>query len=86
MAPGLLFNGAVECCDGTHQYHDTLALTVHQIGVCLVSYAGNQGSWSTRLFRRDLRESHGDPVTVMTALLERRGKRAGLNQPEVIQA
>lgn len=79
---GLLFNGAVECCDGTHQHHDTLALTIHQIGVCLVSYAGNQGSWSTRLFRRDLRESHGDPVEVMTALLERRGERAGLNQPD----
>jgi hypothetical protein len=79
---GLLFNGGVECCDGTHQHHDTLALTVHQIGVCLVSYRGNQGSWSTRLFRRDLRESHGDPVEVMTALLERRGRRAGLNQPD----
>jgi hypothetical protein len=79
---GLLFNGAVECCDGTHQHHDTLALTVHQIGVCLVSYTGNQGSWSTRLFRRDLRESRGDPVEVMTQLLERRGRRAGLNQPD----
>jgi hypothetical protein len=79
---GLLFNGGVECCDGTHQQHDTLALTVHQIGVCLVSYAGNQGSWSTRLFRRDLREQHGDPVETMTALLERRGHRAGLNQPD----
>lgn len=79
---GLLFNGGVECCDGTHQYHDTLALTVHQIGVSLVSYAGNQASWSTRLFRRDLRESHGDPTEVLFALLERRGKRAGLNQPD----
>lgn len=79
---GLLFNGAVECCDGTHQQHDTLALTVHQIGVCLVSYRGNLGSWSTRLFRRDLRESHGDPVEVLTALLDRRGRRAGLNQPD----
>lgn len=79
---GLLFNGAVECCDGTHQQHDTLALTVHQVGVCLVSYAGNQGSWSTRLFRKDLRETRGDPVEVLTALLERRGKRAGLNQPD----
>src|SRR5688572_316177 len=51
---GLLFNGGVACCDGTVQLHDTLALTVHQIGVCLVAYTGNQGSWSTRLFRRDL--------------------------------
>jgi hypothetical protein len=78
----LLFRGEVECCDGTHQQHDTLALTVHQIGVCLVSYQGNRGSWSTRLFRRDLRESHGDPVEVMTSWLERRGKRAGLNRPD----
>ena len=68
---GLLFNGGVACCDGTHQSHDTLALTVHQIGVCLVTYAGNQGSWSTRLFRRDLRESHGDPVEATLRLLDR---------------
>ncbi|VTT97838.1 Uncharacterized protein OS=Roseiflexus sp. (strain RS-1) GN=RoseRS_2255 PE=4 SV=1 [Gemmataceae bacterium] len=79
---GLLFNGGVTACDGTTQAHDTLALTVHQIGVCLVSYTGNQGSWSTRLFRRDLREDKGDPVAVMNELLERRGLRAGLNQPD----
>ncbi|HYH64770.1 MAG TPA: hypothetical protein VD866_08770 [Urbifossiella sp.] len=79
---GLLFNGGVEACDGTHQRHDSLALTIHQIGVCLVSYTGNQGSWSTRLFRRDLREDLGDPVENMLALLERRKHRAGLNQPD----
>jgi hypothetical protein len=79
---GLLFNGQVACCDGTNQVHDTLALTIHQIGVCLVTYAGNQGSWSTRLFRRDLRESHGDPVEETLRLLEARGRRAGLNQPD----
>lgn len=79
---GLLFNGGVAACDGTHQDHDTIALTVHQIGVCLVSYTGNHGSWSTRLFRRDLRESHGDPVDETLRLLEARGRRAGLNQPD----
>jgi hypothetical protein len=79
----LLFNGGVAACDGTHQMHDTLALTVHQIGVCLVSYAGNAGSWSTRLFRRDLREDRGDAVDwLMAELLERRHRRAGLNQPD----
>jgi hypothetical protein len=78
----LLFNGGVACCDGTVQLHDTLALTVHQIGVCLVAYTGNQGSWSTRLFRRDLREEKPDPVETMQALLERRARRAGLNQPD----
>lgn len=79
---GLLFNGGVACCDGTTQAHDTLALTVHQIGVALVAYTGNVGSWSTRLFRRDLREDRGDPVELLMTFLERRGKRAGLNQPD----
>jgi hypothetical protein len=78
----LLFNGGVACCDGTVQLHDTLALTVYQIGVCLVAYTGNQGSWSTRLFRRDLREERGDPMETLKALLARRGRRAGLNQPD----
>ncbi len=79
---GLLFNGGVEACDGTVQTHDTLALTVYQIGVSLVSYMGNQGSWSQRLFRRDLRESRGDPVAETIALLNARSNRAGLNQPD----
>ncbi|MBX9581444.1 MAG: hypothetical protein K2X87_14175 [Gemmataceae bacterium] len=77
---GLLFNGGVACADGTHQHHDTLALTIHQVGVCLVGYLGNQGSWSTRLFRRDLRESHGDPVEETFRLLEARGRREALNR------
>jgi hypothetical protein len=79
---GLLFNGGVEACDGTVQTHDTLALTLYQIGVCLVSYSGNQGSWSTRLFRKDLRAEHADPVGEMLEILERRQRRAGLNQPD----
>ena len=79
---GLLFNGGVEACDGTVQVHDTLALTVYQVGVCLVSYRGNQGSWSTRLFRRDLREAHADPVGDMLTALDTRRERAGLNQPD----
>ncbi|MEO2090176.1 MAG: hypothetical protein ABGY75_11845 [Gemmataceae bacterium] len=78
----LLFAGRVQACDGTVQTHDTLALTVYQIGVCLVSYCGNAGSWSTRLFRKDLREEHPDPVGDLVAVLERRGRRAGLNQPD----
>jgi hypothetical protein len=79
---GLLFNGGVEACDGTVQTHDTLALTLYQIGVCLVSYCGNQGSWSTRLFRKDLRAAHADPVGELLEILERRQRRAGLNQPD----
>lgn len=48
---GLLFNGGVEACDGTIQIHETLPLTIYQIGVSLVSYRGDQGTWGQRLFR-----------------------------------
>jgi hypothetical protein len=79
---GLLFNGGVEACDGTQQTHDTLPLTIHQVGVSLVSYQGNQGTWGQRLYRRDLRVSGKNPVEEMVETLERREHRGGLNQPD----
>jgi hypothetical protein len=78
---GLLFNGGVEACDGTIQLHDTLPLTIYQVGVCLVSYQGHQGTWGQRLFRRDLRVASDDPAAEMVELLRRRDSRGGLNQP-----
>lgn len=78
---GLLFNGGVEACDGTHVVHDTLPLTIHQIGISLVSYRGDQGTWCQRLFRRDLRVRSGDPITELSELLAKRARRGGLNQP-----
>jgi hypothetical protein len=77
---GLLFNGGVEACDGTQLAHDTIPLTILQIGVCLISYRGDQGTWVQRLFRRDLRAASDDPTTEMLELLERRQLRGGLNQ------
>jgi hypothetical protein len=71
---GLLFNGGVEACDGTIQIHETLPLTIYQIGVSLVSYRGDQGTWGQRLFRRDLRQKGAD-VEEMMQFLERRAKR-----------
>ncbi len=72
---GLLFNGSVEACDGTSLVHDTLPVTIAQIGVSLVSYQGNQGSWVHRLYRRDLRVGGIDPIEEVMALLERRRRR-----------
>src|SRR6266566_2599847 len=72
---GLLFNGGVEACDGTSLMHDTLPITIAQIGVSLVSYQGDQGTWVHRLFRRDLRVGGFDPIDEALALLERRSKR-----------
>jgi hypothetical protein len=76
---GLLFNGAVEACDGTNQVHDTLALTIHQIGVSLVSYRGERDSWQQRLFRRDVHLRGDDPAEAVMDLLRRRERRGGLH-------
>lgn len=78
----VLFNGGVEACDGTTVTHDTLALTITQIGVCLVAYHGHSGSWIHRLFRRDLRSAVADPAEQAMALIERRQRRSGIDQPE----
>jgi hypothetical protein len=78
---GLLFNGGVEAADGRILAHDSLPLTVFQVGVSLVSYQGNQGVWGHRLYRRDLRVSDSDPMQSLIELLERRQQRDGLNRP-----
>lgn len=76
----ILFNGAAEACDGTVATLDTLPITITQIGVCLVSYRGDQGSWVHRLFRRDLRSKGGDPVQETMKLLENRYRRGALDR------
>jgi hypothetical protein len=76
---GLLFNGGVEACDGTVAVHDTLPLTIYQVGVSLVSYRGDRGTWHQRLFRRDLRQRGLDPVEEALQVLERRSERTALN-------
>jgi hypothetical protein len=76
---GLLFNGAVEACDATSVTHDTLPVTIFQIGVSLVSYQGDQGTWVHRLYRRDLRVGGLDPVDEALGILEQRKDRAGFD-------
>jgi len=78
----LLFNGAVEACDGTSVEHDTLPVTITQIGICLVSYQGDQGSWSQRLYRRDLRASTGNALDDLLALLDNRAQRGSTDNDE----
>jgi hypothetical protein len=78
----LLFNGGVEACDGTSVTHDSLTLTITQIGVCLVSYHGGSGSWVHRMFRRDLRGAISDPAEQALELVERRQRRGGIDQSD----
>lgn len=74
----VLFSGQLEACDGTTVTHDSLLLTVTQIGICLVSYQGSELSLSQRLFRRDLRSAVADPVAEARGLLERRKGRSAV--------
>jgi hypothetical protein len=76
---GVLFNGELEACDGTVVDHDTLVLTVTQIGVCLVSYQGEQRTLSQRLFRKDLHVGQGtDGRRRVIELLQRRRARSAV--------
>lgn len=72
----LLFRGGMEACDGVIQIHETLPLTIYQLGVALVSYSGNQGTWSQRLFRRDLQQSFADRLGAVLAALDRRDQKS----------
>lgn len=71
----VLFNGGVEACDANCNSHDTLVLGIIQIAVCLTSYRGDQGTWSYKLYRRDLRSKGMDPVNEALTLLENRSAR-----------
>jgi hypothetical protein len=77
---GLLFNGGVEACDGTVQVHDTLPLTIYHVGVSLVSYRGDEGTWCQRMFRKDLRQKGSDPADDLVEMLQRRSQRGALNR------
>ncbi len=77
---GLLFTGAVEAADGTHFAHETIPLTVNQIGVCTISYKGDQGTYVHRLFRRDLRAGGLDDLDQMLELLDRRMRRGAVGE------
>lgn len=79
---GLLFNGGVEACDGTNVVHDTIPITITQIGICLASYQGQGSSYVHRLFRRDLKVRGEDPVKEAIEMLENRSKRGSVGMEE----
>ena len=78
-----LFNGGTAAVDGSMKMHDTLPLTVIQIGIALVTYANDHAAWTHRVFRRDLR-SRSPEVTPqeLIDLLQNRRARGGLQQPD----
>lgn len=77
----VLFNGAIEVCDGTMKEFETLPVTITQIGVCLASYQGGQQSFAHRLYQRDLRVKSGDVLQDLLDLMDNRAAQAGSGGP-----
>jgi hypothetical protein len=75
-----LLNGGTLAADGTVVAHDSLVVTIAQIGVCVVNYLGESGEFKKQLFRRDVRVTADDPVQEMLALLDNRRKRTPVDQ------
>jgi len=69
---GLLFNAGVDACYGSLHVHQTLPLTIYQIGVSLVSYQGDRGNFCQRLYRHDLRQNIDNPIEETLRILEGR--------------
>ena len=67
-----MFNGAVTACGSTHVIFNTVPLSITQIGICLVNYERQHGSYYHRLFRRDLRFKSEDHVQEALDLIDKR--------------
>ena len=79
----VLFNGGVEACRSTVASHDTLALTITQLGVTLVNYQGDRGTWGHRLLRRDVRLNRGSIEDLaMEAIFQRQRSAGQMNEHE----
>jgi hypothetical protein len=69
---GFLFNGAVTACGSVSVMYDSLPISITQMGICLVNYQGQHGSYSHQLFRRDLKFNHSCTIQEAIELIERK--------------
>lgn len=79
---GFLFNGAVTACASTIASYQTVPLTINQIGVCLINYERQHGTYSHTLIRSpELRFKSENPLKDVINLIERRkGEEDGRNK------
>ncbi|RYZ39382.1 MAG: hypothetical protein EOO71_20360 [Myxococcaceae bacterium] len=81
---GLLFAGQVEGVNGISVSHETLPLDITQIGIGAVSYRGSSGTFSQRLFRREVAIDVENPYAEAEAYINMRENRShpGRNGPD----
>ncbi|RYZ16896.1 MAG: hypothetical protein EOO70_03350 [Myxococcaceae bacterium] len=73
---GYLFRGNVEAVNGRAVSHDTLALGITQLGIAAVGYGGSSGTFSQRLFRKEVTFQMDDPFKEAREYVERREIRS----------
>lgn len=73
---GLLFAGQVEAVNGMSVTHETLPLDITQLGIAAIGYGGSAGTFSQRLFRREVTVDAPDPVQEAMAYIEMRQNRS----------
>ncbi|MET0405712.1 MAG: hypothetical protein ABW123_25050 [Cystobacter sp.] len=71
----LLFPGRVEAVNSVVSSHDSLPIAITQIGVAIVSYGGDTGVFSQRLFRKEM-STQTDGRKLLREVFERRQARA----------
>ncbi|RKH08921.1 hypothetical protein D7V97_18070 [Corallococcus sp. CA053C] len=81
---GLLFAGQVEAVNGISVTHETLPLDITQLGIAAIGYGGTSGTFSQRLFRREVTVDAPDPYQEAAAYIEMRQNRShpGRNGPD----
>lgn len=78
---GLLFTGKVEAVHGNTANHESLPLGITQLGIALVGYGGTSGTFSQRLFRKEMAQQSASPVQdALDCIFSRTRRSAGPRQ------
>lgn len=73
---GLLFSGHVDAVRATSASHESLPISITQLGIAVVGYNGRFGTFSQRLFRKEMSNQSADPVGEAMACIDRRNHRS----------
>ncbi|WP_338865483.1 hypothetical protein [Myxococcus stipitatus] len=68
----LLFAGRVEAVNGSFASYESLPMGITQIGIAIVGYEGTQGTFSQRLFRKEMAEKHNHLIDEVYDCITRR--------------
>ncbi|WP_224366241.1 hypothetical protein [Hyalangium versicolor] len=82
----LLFPGRVEAVSSIVASHDSLPLGITQLGVAVVGYGGMSGTFSQRLFRKELSTEDEDPIRAAMECMGARHERSGTGRRDMVSA